>query len=119
MPSNVHLENYSSIEGKTIIFYDVRFNKAFIWWVDNEEETVEAVRAWTALGVPAVGIFEGWQCDSGEPKVVPFDGYTVYDLKQYLTISEGCVIPPGMKREFDLTVQSPRTVPGPDEEQRL
>lgn len=119
MPSNVYFENYSSIEGKTIIFYDVRYNKTFTWPVCDEEEIAEAVRAWTALGVPAVGIFEGLQCDSGEPLVVPFGGYTVDDLKQYLTINEGFVIPPGMKREFDLNVRSTRTVPGPDEERGL
>jgi hypothetical protein len=116
MPSNVYAEDYSSIEGKTIIFYDARYNKAFIWWVDNEEETVEAVRAWTALGVPAVGLFEGRYVDSGEPQLVPFDGYTVDDLKQYLTVNNGCVIPPGMKGECDLPVRYTRTVPVPDDE---
>lgn len=99
MPSNDYAEKYSSIEGKVIIFYDARYNRAFTWHVHNEEETVEAIRAWTALEVPAVGLLAG--CVDGEDALVPFDGYTVDDLKQYLTVCDGCTIPPGMKGWWD------------------
>jgi hypothetical protein len=85
MPSNVYAENYSSIEGKVIIFYDDRYNRAFTWHGHNEGETIEVIRAWTAVGVPAVGLFEGWYVDSREPKLVPFDGHTTDDLKRYLS----------------------------------
>jgi hypothetical protein len=99
MPSNVYLENFSSIEGMAIIFYDARYNIAFMWRAQNEENTVEAIRAWAALQVPAVGLYVG--CVDGEPNLVPFDGYTVDDLKQYLMVCDGWDIPPGMKGEWD------------------
>jgi hypothetical protein len=99
MASNDYVENFSSIEGKAIIFYDARYNRAFMWWAQNEEETVEAIRAWAALQVPAVGLYVG--CVDGELNVVPFDGHTADDLKQYMTVNEGWDIPPGMKGRWD------------------
>ena len=102
MTSSVYLDNFSSIEGKAIIFYDARYDRAFMWWAQNEGETVEAIRAWTALEVPAVGLYVG--CVDGELNLVPFDGYTVDDLKQYLAVCDGCSIPPGMKGEDDLSM---------------
>jgi hypothetical protein len=95
----VNLNDYSSIECKAIIFYDARYNKAFTWWLRSKEETAEVIRAWTALEVPAVGLYYG--CSDGDLKVVPFDGYTVDDLKQYLAIAEPQWRPSGMKDEVD------------------
>jgi hypothetical protein len=95
MTSNFYAENYSSIEGKAIIFYDARYNKAFTWWLRNEEETLEVIRAWMALEVPAVGLYCG--CFDGELKLVPCDGYTVDDLNRYLDIAEPQWRPSGMK----------------------
>ena len=93
MPSNIHELPYSGIEGKSIIFYDVRYDRAFIWYVHSETTTTEIIRAWTALGVPAVGLYTG--CIDGHLEVVPFEGYTDSDLKRYLTICDGAIIPPG------------------------
>jgi hypothetical protein len=118
MLSNYFADNYSSIEGKTIIFYDARYDRAFKWHATNKEETMEAIRAWTALGVPAVGLFDGWTVDIHEPILVPFDGYTVDNLKQYLADCNGWVIPPGMKHEPDFTVFT-RTGTEPDEKRGM